>query len=44
MANIQYYDVIKKPVITEKSMNAMAEKKYTFLDYRRGCCILSVFS
>ena len=28
MANIQYYDVIKKPVITEKSMNAMAEKKY----------------
>ena len=31
MANIQYYDVIKKPVITEKSMNAMAEKKYTFL-------------
>ena len=31
MANIQYYDVIKKPVITEKSMNAMGEKKYTFL-------------
>ncbi len=31
MANIQYYDVIQKPVITEKSMNAMAEKKYTFL-------------
>ncbi len=31
MANIQYYDVILKPVITEKSMNAMAEKKYTFL-------------
>jgi large subunit ribosomal protein L23 len=30
MANIQYYDVILKPVITEKSMNAMAEKKYTF--------------
>ncbi len=26
MANIQYYDVILKPVITEKSMNAMAEK------------------
>ena len=24
MANIQYYDVILKPVITEKSMNAMA--------------------
>ena len=24
MANIQYYDVILKPVITEKSMNNMA--------------------
>ena len=31
MADIRYYDVILKPVITEKSMNAMAEKKYTFL-------------
>ena len=31
MANVQYYDVILKPVITEKSMNAMGEKKYTFL-------------
>ena len=31
MANVQYYDVILKPVITEKSMNAMSEKKYTFL-------------
>ena len=31
MANIQYYDVIKKPVITEKSMNVMGQKKYTFL-------------
>ena len=31
MADIKYYDVIKKPVITEKSMNQMAEKKYTFL-------------
>ena len=31
MANVQYYDVIIEPVITEKSMNAMAEKKYTFL-------------
>ena len=24
------YDVILKPVVTEKSMSAMAEKKYTF--------------
>ena len=31
MANVQYYDVILKPVITEKSMNAMSDKKYTFL-------------
>ena len=31
MANVQYYDVILKPVVTEKSMNVMAEKKYTFL-------------
>ena len=31
MANIQYYDVILKPIVTEKSMNVMAEKKYTFL-------------
>lgn len=31
MANVQYYDVILKPVVTEKSMNAMASKKYTFL-------------
>ena len=31
MANVQYYDVILKPGITEKSMNAMSEKKYTFL-------------
>lgn len=31
MANVQYYDVILKPVVTEKSMNAMSDKKYTFL-------------
>ena len=31
MANVQYYDVIIKPVVTEKSMNLTAEKKYTFL-------------
>ena len=31
MANIQYYDVILKPVVTEKTMELMAEKKYTFL-------------
>ena len=31
MADLKYYDVILKPVITEKSMTAMGEKKYTFL-------------
>ena len=31
MADIKYYDVILKPVVTEKSMNQMGEKKYTFL-------------
>ena len=30
MANIQYYDVILKPVVTEKSMAGMSEKKNTF--------------
>jgi large subunit ribosomal protein L23 len=30
MAAIQYDDVILEPVLTEKSMNAMGEKKYTF--------------
>ena len=31
MANVQYYDVILQPVLTEKSMEDMAAKKYTFL-------------
>ena len=31
MANVLYYDVILKPIVTEKSMAAMGEKKYTFL-------------
>lgn len=31
MADLKYYDVILKPVVTEKSMNAMSERKYTFL-------------
>ncbi|MDZ5016589.1 50S ribosomal protein L23, partial [Clostridium perfringens] len=25
------YDIIRKPVITEKTMTAMADKKYTFI-------------
>ncbi len=31
MADIKYYDVILKPVLTEKGMEGMMEKKYTFL-------------
>ena len=31
MADIKYYDVILKPVLTEKSMSGMGDKKYTFL-------------
>ena len=31
MADIKYYDVILKPVVTEKSMEGMSDKKYTFL-------------
>ena len=31
MADIKYYDVILKPVVTEKAMTQSAEKKYTFL-------------
>ena len=30
MANVQYYDVILKPVVTERTMSDMADKKYTF--------------
>ena len=30
MADLKYYDVILAPVITEKTMNSMSEKKYTF--------------
>ncbi len=31
MADIKYYDVLLKPVLTEKSMSGMGDKKYTFL-------------
>jgi len=30
MADLKYYDVILRPVITEKSMSLMGDKKYTF--------------
>ena len=31
MADLKYYDIILKPVVTEKSMEDMSSKKYTFL-------------
>ena len=34
MANIQYYDVILKPVVTEKTMALMADKKYSLYTQR----------
>jgi large subunit ribosomal protein L23 len=30
MAELKYYDVILKPVVTEKSMDMMADRKYCF--------------
>lgn len=30
MAAVNYYDVIIRPVVTEKSMGMMGDKKYTF--------------
>ena len=30
MADLKYYDIILKPVITERTMNDMADKKYSF--------------
>ena len=34
MANLTHYDIIKKPVVSEKSMNQMADKKYTFIVHK----------
>ncbi len=31
MADLKYYDIILRPVITERSMEQMGDKKYTFL-------------
>ena len=30
MADLKYYDVLLKPIVTEKSMSQMADKKYVF--------------
>ena len=30
MADLKYFDVILKPIVTEKSMAMMGDKKYTF--------------
>ena len=34
MANLTYYDIIKRPVVSEKSMTQMANKKYTFMVHK----------
>ena len=34
MANLTYYDIIKKPVVSERSMNQMVDKKYTFIVHK----------
>ena len=31
MADLKYYDIILKPIVTEKSMDSMSDKKYTFI-------------
>jgi len=30
------FDIVRKPIITEKSMNEMANKKYTFLVHKNA--------
>ena len=42
MADIKYYDVILKPVITEKSMNAMADATIAFESARPMSFMLSM--
>jgi len=36
MADVKYYDIIVKPVVTEKTMNDMADKKYTFYVHKEA--------
>lgn len=36
MADLKYYDVILRPVVTEKSMDAMSENKYTFMVHTKA--------
>ncbi len=36
MADIKYYDVILRPIITEKTMNDMADKKYAFYVHKEA--------
>ena len=35
MADLKFYDVIERPVITENSMSVLDEKKYTFIVQQR---------
>ncbi len=34
MADLKYYDVLLKPIISEKSMDLIEERKYTFLVHK----------
>ena len=36
MADVKYYDIIVKPVVTEKTMNDMGDKKYTFYVHKEA--------
>lgn len=36
MADLKYYDIILKPILTEKSMNEMADRKYAFYVHPRA--------
>lgn len=34
MADLKYYDIIIKPIVTERSMSEMSDKKYAFYVHR----------
>ena len=36
MADLQYYDIIEKPLMTEKSMTLTEDSKYTFFVHPRA--------
>ena len=36
MADLKYYDIIDKPLMTEKSMSLTEERKYTFFVHQKA--------